>query len=243
MERIEKIRSSKGKTAAQFALKNEIIGSKKLSKEPTSIKFPVSNEMISEPERIKETVLHYCKSILTNRPPKDEYEDVKIKKILHEVRMQEKVEDDVELLSLEMFNNSLKQLWEKKDKYAFVLKSGYSLKHALFGLFNEVWQKTKIIQIFKGHGDFRDLNNTRFIHLKEILPKMYSHIVMGHVKDTIMSSLSPYQIGAKSGHRSQEHIFTLKSMMGKYEFMSKLLIVSSFDISKMFDAESLSDHR
>ena len=52
--------------------------------------------------------------------------------------------------------------------------------------------------------------------------------------------MSIYQI-AKAGHRPQEHLFVVKSLIALYIFLQIPLILQFFDISKFFDKESLKD--
>ena len=35
------------------------------------------------------------------------------------------------------------------------------------------WKFTDIVQIFKGKGDFEDLSNSRFIHMKDYITKAF----------------------------------------------------------------------
>ena len=44
-----------------------------------------------------------------------------------------------------------------------------------------------------------------------------------------------------AGHRAQEHIFTIKSVIAFYSMLGKGLILSLFDMSKFFDREHLQD--
>ena len=53
--------------------------------------------------------------------------------------------------------------------------------------------------------------------------------------------MSPFQIGAKKGHRAQEHIFVIKSMMNLYEMRKKPLLIQLYDVAKFFDKEHLRD--
>ena len=56
--------------------------------------------------------------------------------LIHEKRMSEKVEDDVEF-SRTTFENSLKELKQKnKNKYEFILKGGNDFKEALYKLYS-----------------------------------------------------------------------------------------------------------
>ena len=85
------------------------------------------------------------------------------------------------------------------------------------------------------------MGNWRNIHLKEELPKMFGYVLVSKIKEKIMRNMSPFQIGAKKGHRAQEHIFVIKSMMNLYEMREKLLLIQLYDVAKFFDKEHLTD--
>ena len=81
----------------------------------------------------------------------------------------------------------------------------------------------------------------RNIHLKDPVPKMFCQMVMIRVKEKLMENMTKYQLGTKKGHRAQEHIFVLKSVMALYEEIGEGNILNLFDISKFFDKEEISD--
>ena len=60
-------------------------------------------------------------------------------------------------------------------------------------------------------------------------------------KPNIIENMSPYQIGTKPGHRAQEHLFVIKSMMGLAEMNNEAFALQLWDLSKYFDRESLKD--
>ena len=64
---------------------------------------------------------------------------------------------------------------------------------------------------------------------------------MDKAKPKIIEGCTKYQIGALPKHRSQEHLFTLKSVIDWYDFMGKPLVLQLFDISKFVDREMLKD--
>ena len=150
-----------------------------------------------------------------------------------------------------MFQKALDEVSKKKPgQYDFILKSGNSYKDALFKLFKKVWEKEKkpeswrrttILQIPKGTGEVGDMTMMRNIHLKHPIPKLFGHILMNQVKDKLMESMTKFQLGTKKGHRPQEHIFVLKSVMALYEMYKEGLLINLFDISKFFDKEELHD--
>ena len=48
-----------------------------------------------------------------------------------------------------------------------------------------------------------------------------------------------YQIACRPGHRATEHLFVIKSIIAKYEEEKKGLLLSNWDIQKMFDKEDI----
>ena len=244
------LKSKKGKSASIFAIKDKVIGKKKMEQEATIIKNPVDNIAVTEPEQIRQISLKYCTDLLTNRQPRGNFlEDIQWKKEIHELRMQEQYDDDIQF-SRELFEKSLKALKQKSPKYDFILRSGNSLKEALYHLFENVWtneneptqwRNTNIIQIYKGKGSKDDPGNQRNIHTKLDVPKFFGHIVIGAAKGKIIQNMSKYQLGTKPGHRAQEHLFVMRSIISLYSQGGKALIIQLYDISKFFDREMLRD--
>ena len=78
------------------------------------------------------------------------------------------------------------------------------------------WCKSTLVQLFKLKGSRNVLDNMRHIHIKDEFPKFFGHLVVSASKDKMLSNLSKYQIGTKPGHRAQEHLFVLKSVMAIY---------------------------
>ena len=77
--------------------------------------------------------------------------------------------------------------------------------------------------------------------MKDEFQKFFGHLVLSASKNTLMSNMSKFQIGTKPGHRAQEHIFAIKSVMSLSELYDKPIILNLYDISKFFDSECLSD--
>ena len=150
-----------------------------------------------------------------------------------------------------MFNKAQREISKKKsNKYKFILKSGPSYTNALFKLFKKVWETEKkpelwrkktILQLPKVKNEPENLEKMRNLHLKNQVPKMFGHIVMDQVKEDLMKNMSKFQLGTKKGHRSQEHIYVLISLMKYAEIYNEGLIVNLYDISKFFDKEVIPD--
>ena len=60
-------------------------------------------------------------------------------------------------------------------------------------------------------------------------------------KPKLIQRCSKFQIGGVPGHRPQEHLFTNKSTIGLYVYLSLTLLLQLWDLSKNFDKENLRD--
>ena len=156
----------------------------------------------------------YCKDLLTNRNPSEEFkDDIEWKKRVHEVRMKEEIKDDVEF-NKEMFNKTFSTLKKsKKDKYKFILEGGQSYLASLFKLYKVVWEGEKkpdtwrdsiLIQLDKGKKDKADLDNRRNIHTKESTVKFFGHMVANAAKPKIIQNVSK----SKTQDIERESIFS-----------------------------------
>ena len=124
------------------------------------------------------------------------------------------------------------------------------MKAALFKLCQVVWRterqpdrwsKSTLVQCYKGKGPRTVLDNMRHLHMKDEIPKFFSHLVMSEAKGKMTACMTKYQIGTKPGHRAQEHLFVLKSMISLHIHYGKSIILSMWDVSKFFDREALKD--
>ena len=221
---LKSLKESKGGSAATFRLRAKILGEKKEKQESVVVEDPSTEEIIFEAKKIKSTSLNYLKNLLTNREPKEDYEnDIKVIRMLHKKRMKEKNDIVEEKLSQEDFDSLIKILKKKsKSKYKFILFGGKSYHKCLIQLFNLIWynetkpsqwENTIAHQLYKGKGVKSKLSNYRFIHTKNEDPKFFEHILMSKAKPKIIQGCSKFQIGALPKHQSQEHLFTLKSVI------------------------------
>ena len=70
--------------------------------------------------------------------------------------------------------------------------------------------------------------------------KMFLHIVMSNAKKSIKENMPKFQL-AREGHRSQEGIFLLKSLMALKEKYNDVMICQFMDLETFFDKEVLKD--
>ena len=96
--------------------------------------------------------------------------------------------------------------------------------------------------IYKGKGRKENLSDNRFIHCKEWLPRAAEGLVVQDgLKRCLLAGSSKYQVGGQPGHRPEEHLFVLKSLIAKYKQDKKQIILQSYDVSKFFDKERIED--
>ena len=80
------------------------------------IKDPATNNEVTDVEEIKRISLKYCVDLLTNREPKEGYEDIIDKKReVHKVRMNEIIQNDVEF-SEDLYNDCITILKNRNNK-------------------------------------------------------------------------------------------------------------------------------
>ena len=253
LEEIRSTKRRKGTAAAVFLTKEKIVGSKKMASEAVVVIDPKTNEEVNTPEGIKRVALEYCCDLLTNRKPNIGYEeDIKMKKLIHEVRMKDDGEsEEVDELKEDRFEETYAILAKRRgEKYKFICRAGESLKAAVMKLCHTVWKKEKLperwykstlIQSYKGKGPRGVLDNQRHLHLKDEFPKFFGHLVVTATKEKMIKNMSKFQIGTKPGHRPQEHLFVLKSIVALYLHYNRAIILSMWDVSKFFDREALTD--
>jgi hypothetical protein len=181
-------------------------------------------DMVVSKDEIKKVCLKYNCMVLKNNEPAEGFEEmVKLKEDLHDIRMRNKIGQGSFNLKKDDFNKIVKKFKDKKKQaYDFLVKGGNKFKEAAFKLckrmiekeeFPTSFESTCLHQIYKGKGSKLDLSNSRFIHLKEWLPRTCDALVVGGMRSKILESSSIFQIGGQEGHMSQEHLFSLKSVI------------------------------
>ena len=110
LKSLTELKTKKGKAAAVFNLKDKVLGPKKQGLETIVIKDPDTGVPIHSHDEIKAASLIYCKKLLTNRAPRDGYEETYENKIkLHNMRMIEATTGDCEYLEYDQFKSAIRQ--------------------------------------------------------------------------------------------------------------------------------------
>ena len=66
-------------------------------------------------------------------------------------------------------------------------------------------------------------------------------MVMSLAKPILFDNLSKFQIACRPGHRPSEHLFVIKSVLGKFQKDGKGILATSYDLEKFFDFEDIFD--
>ena len=190
---LENAKLTKGKSAANFRLRDMVLGKKIQPQDPIVLIDPITKKQVVKAKEIKEVSLNYCLDLLTNKPPDVDYVDfVKSVNQLHDERMTEIIPNDLEEIRHEAFTKACKKIQDKSGKYIFFKKAGQSLYPALWNLFQTVWRTEKIpeqwkrstiIQIEKSKSKIGDLEGIRHIHDKDEFFKFFGNIVVQCAKE------------------------------------------------------------
>ena len=66
-------------------------------------------------------------------------------------------------------------------------------------------------------------------------------MVEGGLRAPLLDRSSMYQVGGQPGHRTEELVYTMKSVIAKRRREGKQVVIQMFDISKFFDKELIED--
>ena len=189
---------------------------------------------------------------MKKKKPDPNYEHIiENKRKLHEERMFEEVENDLEEIPYQAFEKAYEKIKSKSGKkYEFYKNAGTSLKMAVFNLFRIIWKREKIpskwmdstlIQLSKDKKKVGELDSMRHIHDRKEIFKWFGLIVTISAKETIFNGMTKFQIACKPGHRPSEHLFVHCSVISHYQKEHKVILASSYDLKKLFDFEELTN--
>lgn len=199
--------------------------------------------MKTSKKEILECTVGYCTKLLTNNKPDEEYtKDIDIKNKLHDARMQAQNNDE-ERFDDEDFQKALKRFAAKnKNCYSFLTKAGKDFQEATKILLQRIWETedipkawefTLLIMLYKGRGLKEIMDNNRFIHSKDWMPRLFEDLVVDKMKPKVQEKTTKFQIGGMKGHRSTEHLFSVKSVLAYYAMIQQPIILSALTLGNI----------
>ena len=152
-------------------------------------------------------------------------------------------------ITKDQFEDILKKFkGRNKRSYDFITKAGEDFQDSMFMLckrmigeecFPKRFEETTLYNLWKRKGSREDLNNHRYIHLKDWLPRLVESMTADLMKEDIFKGGTRYQIGGVPGHRMEEHLLAMKCIIGRYISKGKGVVLQLVDIQKFFDKERL----
>ena len=150
---------------------------------------------------------------------------LKFQSDLHDIMMEDTTDEDTHVTE-EEFNNSVAKFKKKNKKsYEFLTKSGKDFQSSIYKFckrmldeegFPSDFSITVLYQLWKRKGSEENLNNHRYIHMKNWLPRLTESLAVSMMKEDIIQNGTKYQIGGIPGHRVEEHLIVVKSIIGLY---------------------------
>ena len=162
---------------------------------------------------------------------------------MHEAVMEDDTDYDSNI-EKEDFDRVLRRFKLKnKQAYYFLTKAGKGFQTSMFKLcrrlieeehFPSVFSETLLKQLWKRKGKREILDNHRYIHLKDWRPRMVEVVITEMMKEDILKSGTKYQIGGVPGHRIEEHLIVLKSLIQARMNKKKGVVVQLVDYNFFF---------
>ena len=251
-EEVVKIqKGNNGKVGQIFKIAKQLKG--EALNQAHAVKDPETKRLVVEQSEIKSISLKFCKKVLERNEPKKEMEKMfEMRKTLNEERLSENVGEGFKA-SKDVYDQVLAKFKSNnKRSYDFLIRASEEYKDSIFLLCKRIiesesipdkFRESTLHQIWKRKPGTRkeDLDANRYIHCKDWLPRTVEAMVVKEMEPAIVSATSRFQIGGVQGHRPQEHLFSVKSLVGKYLQEKKMIILVCYDISGFFDKDVLAD--
>ena len=200
-------------------------------------------------EEIKRVNLEHCVKVLEHNPLSNEAKMmIEIETDIHQRTMEDNQDADT-YITKDQYDTTIQKFKVKnKRSYDFLIKAGEGFQDFIYKLcrrmikeesFPERFSETILYILWKRKGSRGDLNNHRYIHLKDWLPRLAESLTADMMKDDIFERGSRYQIAGVPGHRMEEHLVSLKCIIGRYISKGAGWILQLVDIKKFFNKERL----
>ena len=250
---IEEIKRMKTSRAGKiWEIRKRVVGGKKYSQQASAIIDPNTGGLVVSRKKIQQVSLKYCQDTLSNNTPTDEFkEQIRLKQVSVKNKLQQcggafQISENTFQHVVSKFKRS------RKRNYDFLVKSGEKFKQVVFKFCQEMvekeefpieFQDTTLHMIFKGgKGRRQNLPDNRFVHSKPWWPRtIEACIVEEGLKGPLVGGSSIYQIGGQPGHRSEELVYVLKSVIARQRAQGKAVLIQPSDIQKFFDKEMIED--
>ena len=212
-----------------------------------------TGEVLEDLDQIMDHILDFNVRNMEKVPPDSEVAEILRKKaiIIDELMSDHNVENYPDEIPWEIFLKVIEKVTrQRKSCFRDIIKSGRGYKFALFHLLNrmyrfeelpEVSALTYLTRIWKGKGNREDLANSRFIHNREPVTKLYEKCVVEIVASKINAATPQAQAGSRRGRSTRDQMLKLVILQKFYESQSRPLPILLVDVKACFDKIRLED--
>ena len=224
-----------------WEIRKKVLGGEKVCLDSTAIINPKNGKPVFSKNQIKEVSLEYCKSTLSKNIPSQDFKEF-IQDKIQQVKVKITEKEGTSTINRDTFNCVLAKFKKSgKKNYDFLVKSGKEFQKVVFKFclemieketFPSSFQDTTLHMIFKGgKGKRHNLADNRFVHTKPWWPRLVEGLIVEEgLKQPLVEGSSVYQIGGQPCHRSEEHVFVLKSIIARQRAQGKQIIIQPSDI-------------
>ena len=212
-----------------------------------------TGEVLEDLDQIMDHILEFNVRNMEKVPPDAEVEETLKKKamIIDELLSDHNVEKFPDEIPWETFLTVMEKVTrQRKSCFRDIIKAGRGYKFALFHLLNrmyrfeefpEVSAITYLTRIWKGKGNREDLANSRFIHNREPVTKLFEKCVVEIVSNKINLATPQAQAGSRKGRSTRDQMLKLIILQKFYESQSRPLPILLVDVKACFDKIRLED--
>ena len=139
---------------------------------------------------------------------------------------------------------------QKKPVFFDFLNCASSFKVAIYLMLNRLFKEeviprefhvTLLTKLYKGKGNQDLLSNSRFIHGKRFLSKLYEKCLVMKIDSELRSATPRFQIGGQRKRSTREHLLQLMILMQHFHDKGEGMAISLVDVTKCFDKAHLND--
>ena len=221
--------------------------------DPPAAKKDNLGNLVTDREALETLYIQTYESRLKpNSIPEDMAELKRLKEYLLFIQMKIAKSRISENWNLADLNKALKTLKNNKARdehghiYELFKYGGLDLKRSLLKLYNlvkkkqiypKIFQKSNISSFWKKKGDKSDLDNDRGVFNVTKIRSILDKLIYNDIYDTVDSSMSASNIGARKHRNIRDHLFVINGVMNDViqNKDAKEIDVQIYDVAKCFD--------
>ena len=220
--------------------------------EESAVKNHWTGEMLREREEIFDFSLEFNESVLRKEESKvGDWSEVRKRKVW-ETKLAMSVEnaESRQPITNKEFDRALCEVAaSNKDVYQDLNRAGPMFKYAVKELIQRIYQTGEIPDSFKEttlmklhkKGPKNVIDNYRWLHLKQWLPKLTEKVVLLKLKDRMTEGTPEFQLGGQPMGSCAEHLVYVNTVLAMRITQNLPTVVHLYDVRKCFDQVNLWD--